>query len=222
MSKPRWGFITFVAAILILFSAYRIFTASNFSDAAGWVQVLLAAVGLPILWHELSQIRQAILQKPSIEIGVASVKDLPLSKIRSIKTLPKNITVSKGYPHFMLVIQNHGEISAKFVKIHLEFVRSSQKSLLSPTVKISEFSKEKKGFQAENNVDFMLNGGLDWGIHPNDFEVFSFHLSTVVVKQTEPHEIRENPDSGECEFLCTVWAEGLSQPKVEKLVVKIE
>lgn len=221
MSKLRWGFITLCAAGLIVFSFYRALVSSSYDEAAGWVQNLLAAIGVPILWYELDQIRKTIGQKPIIDIGVASVHNLPLSRIRNSKKLSTDVLASRGFAHFMLIVRNKGTVGAKFVKIHLEYLRPAETSLLTPTVKVSEFSEDKNSFKAENNADFIFNGGYDWGIHPNDFEIFSFHMSTVVVKQIEPHEIREYPEPGDYNFICTVWAEGLNHPKTECLIVRI-
>jgi len=60
MTQPRWIFITVIGIILIAFSVYRAFASTSYTDAAGWVQVILATLGIPILYHELNQIRQAI------------------------------------------------------------------------------------------------------------------------------------------------------------------
>jgi hypothetical protein len=47
-------------------------------------------------------------------------------------------------------------------------------------------------------------------------------MTTVVVKQTEPQEIRERPEPGDYEFACTVWADGLQKPVAEVLTVTIQ
>jgi hypothetical protein len=60
MTRTRWFLISIVSAVLVIFSIYRAFTSLSAADAAGWVQVLLAALGIPILYYELSQIRQTI------------------------------------------------------------------------------------------------------------------------------------------------------------------
>ena len=131
--------------------------------------------------------------------------------------------MSQGYAHFYLVIRNHGKVAAKHVKIHLEHERnpSRQSSLLFPVVRVSEFSSDKPSFKPENNVDFVFTGGADWSIYPNDSETFGFHVTTVVVKQTEPHEMREYPETGDCHFRCTVWAERLDSHASEQLTVRI-
>jgi hypothetical protein len=51
--------------------------------------VAIAIVGLPLLMHQLYQIRKAVEQKPEISIGLAGVKDLPSSMI-SLTDTPDN------------------------------------------------------------------------------------------------------------------------------------
>jgi hypothetical protein len=88
MTKTRWVFISVIAAGVVTYSLYRAFLSSSYGDAAAWVQVILAALGIPIVYFELSRIRRAIEQKPIISVGVASVNDMPLSKLRGAKSLP--------------------------------------------------------------------------------------------------------------------------------------
>ena len=207
-----------------LAAAYLYFAlTSQTDDPSGWWQVFLGALSVPIVFYELDQIRRAVGQKPIISIGLVGVDDLPLSKIRDTATLPTTVTVSQGYAHFYLVVRNQGKVAARYVKVHLEHKRkpSDQLSLLSPVVKMSEFSSDKPSFKAENNIDFLFIGGSDWVIYPNDSEIFGFHITTVVIKQTEPYRLREYPEPGDCHFQCTVWAEGLNHPVSEQLTVKI-
>ncbi len=193
-------------------------------DASGWWQVAIAIVGLPLLIYELYRIRKALEQKPDISIGLAAVEDLPTSKIRDLETLPMTTAVGRGYAHFWLAVRNQGKVAAKFVKIHLEykseFLQPKQASLV-PVIEVSEFSSGKPNFYKENNAEFVFIGGADWVIHPNDTEVFDFHITTVMVLQQEPFELREYPEPGNYHFHCTVWAEGLDHPISEQLTVKI-
>jgi hypothetical protein len=215
--------IVLVALGLIAFSLYSALT-SQPDVASGWWQVFLGSISVPVVFYQLEQIRQALNRKPKISIGLARVSDLPVSRIRDIGVLPTTVTVSQGYPHFFLVVRNQGKVAARFVKIHFEHKPgpSDQSSLLFPVVKVSEFSSDKPSFWAENNYEFVFTGGPDWHIHPNDFEVFGFHLTTVVVKQKEPYELMEYPEPGDCPFQCTVWAEALGHPVTEQLTVRIK
>jgi hypothetical protein len=193
-------------------------------EASGWWQVAIAIVGLPLLIYQLYQIRKAIEQKPRISIGLANVEDLPTSEIRSLETLHTTVTVNRGYAHFYLVVRNQGTAAAKFVKIHLEYkpeFRHPEQAGLVPVIDVSEFSGGKPSFYKENNAEFVYIGGSDWTIHPNDTEVFAFHITTVLVLQKEPFELREFPEPGNYHFHCTVWAERLDHPISEQLIVKI-
>jgi hypothetical protein len=223
MTKRRWILITLVATVLIIVSLVFAFASSSISDAAGWVQVLLAAFGLPILYYELRRIREAIDLKPVISIGVASVNDLPLSKIRDAARLSNTVVVNRGYPHFWLVIRNSGPVAAKSVKIHLEYKPPKRASLLLPVIEVDEWLGDKRfSFKKVNNADFVFIGGQDWVLHSHDSDMFGFYMTTAVVKQTEPQEIRERPEPGDYEFPCTVWADGLQGPVAEHLKVIIQ
>lgn len=218
MSRSLWLLIILIAIGLVGISIYQVFQPN--SDAAGWVQVGIASLGVPILLRELNQIREAINQKPIIGIGLANVKDLPLSKIRDSK-LKTTIDVSRGYPSFWLVIRNIGKVSAKSVKIHIEYLSPNRKSLYLPVIEMDDWlGDERYTFKKVNNADFVFIGGSDWVLHANDTDMFAFDMTTAIVKQREP-EIRERPDIGDYEFTCTVWADSLEKPLVEKLMVNI-
>lgn len=172
--------------------------------------------------NESAKLLGITVQRPPIALGLATVKDLPLSKIQKIVSLPTTITVKKGYPHFYLALRNLSNTQITNIKVHLEFERPSQDSLYFPVLKVSEFSEKKPGFIPENNFEFVFKGISDWQIYPKDTEVFGFHFTTVVVKQTEPQEIRYAPDPSNCYLTCTVWLEGSEKPIKENLKVIIE
>jgi hypothetical protein len=219
MSRSLWLLVIVIATGLVGISIYQTF--QHESDAAGWVQVGIAALGVPILLRELYQIRQAINQKPVISVGLANVKDLPLSKIREAEHLKTTLDVSHGYPHFWLVVRNSGKTGAKSVKIHIEYIRSDRKSLYLPVIEVSDWLGDNRyTFKKVNNADFVFIGGSDWILHANDSDMFDFDMTTAIVKQREP-EIREFPEVGNYEFTCTVWADGLDKPVVEKMIVNI-
>ena len=218
MSRSLWLVIILIAISLVGISIYQALQPN--SDSAGWVQVGIAALGVPILLRELNQIREAINQKPVIAVGLASVKDLPLSKIRDSK-LKTTVNVSRGYPSFWLVIRNTGKVSAKSVKIHIEYLSPNRKSLYLPVIDMDDWlGDERYTFKKVNNADFVFIGGSDWVLHANDTDMFAFDMTTAIVKQREP-EIREQPDIGEYGFTCTVWTDGLDKPLAEKLMVNI-
>jgi hypothetical protein len=195
------------------------------SQASGWWQVAIAIVGLPLLMHQLYQIRKAVEQKPEISIGLAGVKDLPSSMIREAETLNTTVSVSRGYAFFEVVIRNKGKVAAKFVKIHLEhksqLLQPAQESL-APVIKVSEFSSGKPGFYKENNAEFVYIGGADRIIHPGDSEIFGFHITTATGVLIDKPDVREYPAPGSHHFQCTVWAEGLDHPVSEQLIVIVE
>jgi len=218
MSRSLWLVIIPIAISLVGISIYQALQPN--SDSAGWVQVGIAALGVPILLRELNQIREAINQKPVIAVGLASVKDLPLSKIR-VSKLKTTVNVSRGYPSFWLVIRNNGKVSAKSVKIHIEYLSPNRNSLYLPVIEMDDWlGDERYTFKKVNNADFVFIGGSDWVLHANDTDMFAFDMTTAIVKQREP-EIREQPEIGQYEFSCTVWADSLDKPLAEKLVVSL-
>lgn len=227
MAKNKVRIYAALTGLLVGCASYCALTSTR-DAASGWCQVAIALIGLPILFYELSRIRQAIEQKPMISIGLATVRDLPSSKIREAKSLPTAVNVKRGYAHFYLVVRNQGPVRSEFVKIHLEHTGASEGPHKSPfhlypppLLRVSEFSESKPSFHQENNVECIFIGGSDWVIHPNDSEIFGFHMTTSLVKQKEPVEIREFPKPCDCYFHCTVWAERLNSPVSEKLIVRI-
>jgi hypothetical protein len=217
-----WIFVLAGASIMAI-SSFGIAIWSNFADASGWWQVFLGAVSIPLLFYELSRLRQAVERKPVLSIGLVNINDYPLSNIRAIDILPTDINVGRGYPHFTLAVKNSGSLEAKFVKIHFEFHRPQQTaSLATTTVKVYEWLGDKRySFKQDNNFDFIFVGGVDWVLHPNDTETFSFFMSTTMVIEKEPIELRERPALGEYSFQCTVWAEGLESPVQENFTVTV-
>jgi hypothetical protein len=221
MSRSLWVFIIIISFGLVGLSIFEAFQPS--ADVSGWVQVGIAALGVPILLRELNQIREAINQKPNIGIGLASINDLPLAKIRDAKSLTTLKNVSHGYPHFELVVRNEGRVAAKSVKIHFEFISRAPKgnSLAVPVLECKDWLKDNRfTFKKVNNADFVFIGGTDWVLHANDSDMFAFYLTTALGRKDKPGE-HEYPDVGEYEFMCTVWADGLDNPVVEKLKVNV-
>ncbi|MCL4275666.1 MAG: hypothetical protein KJZ77_17475 [Anaerolineales bacterium] len=225
MTKVFWTLVSLGVIIVggfALSQTYQAYTTQSFSDMAGWIQVVVAVLGVPILYWELSQIRQAVYHKPIIKIGLGNVNDLPLSKLRSAQSLVSKTNVGHGYPQFWLVIRNQGNVAAKSVKIHIEFIAPKTRSILSPVIEAKDWLGDNRfTFKKVNNADFVFIGGQDWILHANDTDMFDFYITTALVKQTEPREIREYPEIGEYEFTCTVWADGLDKPVKEKLIVNI-
>jgi hypothetical protein len=217
MSRFIWVFIILVAIILVGISVQQAFQPD--ADTAGWIQVAIAALGVPILLRELYQIRQSINQKPIISIGLANVKDLPLSNVRATKSLKPSLEISHGYPHFWLIIRNTGKVTAKSVKIRFEFTRSThQDPLLQPVIRTEDWMGDKRyTFKIVNNADFVFIGGTDWVLHANDTDMFDFYITTSIVKGKQ----RERPDFGDYEFRCTAWADGLDNPVIQNLTVSI-
>lgn len=217
MSRNLWLGIILIAIGLVGLSIYHALQPD--SDAAGWVQVGIAALGVPILLRELNQIREAINQKPVISVGLANVKDLPLSNVRDLPSLKTCLEISHGYPHFWLVIRNCGKVTAKSVKIHFEFLKATHDNkLLQPVIRTEDWlGDERYTFKIVNNADFVFIGGTDWVLHANDTDMFDFYITTSIVMGKQ----RERPDFGNYEFRCTVWADGLDKPIAEKLMISI-
>jgi len=136
--------------------------------------------------------------------------------------LPKKTSIGQGYPHFLLVVRNSGKVAAKSVKIHFDYNSPTKNSLYFPVVEIGEWLGDYRySFKKVNNEDFVFIGGSDWVLHANDTDIFNFYMTTSVVKQTEPIEIRERPELGEYNFSCTVWCDGIDKPVSEQLIIAL-
>lgn len=218
-----WGIII-LGTVLLGAYVVKIALSLDYEAASGWWQVFLGIVGIPILYSELVRLRKAVEKKPALNIGIVNINDYPLSNVRIMKQLPTLVRVGKGYPYFAVAIRNTGTFPAKFVKIHLEFRRPDHiEGLARPTVKVYKNPEENDdGFQKDTNFDFMFIGGSDWVLYPNDTDIFPFIMSTTMIKETEPVEIRERPPLGDYYFHCTVWAEGLDIIQEDFIVSVVE
>lgn len=228
--KYKWWILIFIlVATVIGFSTIRIITSWP-SDFSGWGQLMIETLTLPIIAYELYRISQALGKVADIDIGVVGIKEYPLSNIRSISKLPTQTKISQGYPLFCLIVRNKGEVAAKFVKIHLEFVGheptfregelSAVESMASPVIEIYE-SDSQNIFNRENNVDFVFRGGADWVLRPFDGEKFDLFISSFIGTK-DPNMPFERPYPSICQFICTVWAEGLENPVIQRVEVEIE
>ena len=200
------------------------------SDFSGWGQLIIETLALPTIALELSRIRRELGKSAAIEIGVVGIKEYPLSNIRSIEKLKTYTKISQGYPLFCLVVRNKGQISARFIKIHLEFTGhqptfkdgelSAAQSMASPVIKIYE-SDAHNTFNRENNVDFVFRGGTDWILRPHDSEKFDFFITSFIGTK-DPNLPYERPYPSICQFTCTLWADGIEKPVVQQVAVEIE
>lgn len=227
--KHKLILIFAVVFLVVSFSLIRIITDWQ-SDFSGWGQLIIEAFTLPIIAFELFRISKELGKMAAIDIGVVGIKEYPLSNIRSIEKLPTYTKISQGYPLFCLVVRNKGQISAKFVKIHLEFTNhkptfkdselSAVESMASPVIKIYE-SDTQNIFNRENNVDFVFRGGNNWVLRPYDSEKFDFFISTFI-GTNNPNMPYERPYPSICQFTCTLWADGIENPVIQKVEVEIE
>lgn len=195
-------------------------------DISGWMQACIALISFPVILFELDQIRQAVSRKPELEVGLANMRDLPFSQVRMKRELPKEVKVSAGYAHFYIVLRNRGKAPARYVKVYVEHINREQNVFPPPFVKVTEFSENKPSFVHEHNFDFVFRAGTDWIINPNDIEPFGFHITTsVIVEETNSAGVEmkhaQYPPSCEVILDCTVWAEGLEQPKKERFSVQV-
>jgi len=181
-------------------------------------------LGIPVIYDQLVKIRESISQKPEISLGVANVNDLPLSNIRSLIELPYTTSIGQGYPCFWLVIRNSGQVAGRNIKIHLEYSTpiKQRTNIFSPVVNVGNWLNDNRfTFKKVNNADFVFISGLDWVLHANDTDMFDFAMTTSVIKQKRPVEIRERPSIGTYKFLCTLWADALDKPIVKELTIHI-
>jgi hypothetical protein len=212
-------------AIVILsgiLSGWTIYLAliSPRNEAAGWWQVGIEFLGLPLIISGLVEIQKKIKElslRPEIILGLFG--NGPISYIREGDVLPA-VTVNASYPFFQLVVRNQGDLVAKYVKILFEFesvgdfsyqksAHTSVEKLAAPKLTIPEDNP----FKWHNNKDFIFTGGSDWFIYPHDNVAFGFFLSTTVEGQHPiPHEYH---------FRCTLWAEGLENAVSEDLVLVV-
>ncbi len=223
-----WVLIAVLMASVIVISVIRIITDWP-SDFSGWGQLIIETLGLPSIAFELNRIRKELRKTVEIDIGVVGIKEYPLSNIRSIENLPINTKISQNYPLFCLVIRNKGQVSARFVKIHFEYVGNEPtfksgelsmiESMASPVIEIYK-SDTINVFNRENNVDFIFRGGTDWILRSYDSEKFDFFISSHIGTK-DPKRPHEKPFPSICRFICTVWADGLEKAVVQRIEVEI-
>ena len=192
--------------------------------------MIIETFTLPIISYELYRISKELRNTAEIEIGVVSIKEYPLSRIRKIEKLPTQTKISQSYPHFCLIIKNGGSVPAKYVKLHLEFTDQKPtfntsaslpiESLASPVIEIFN-STSLNVFNKENNVDFIFQGGADWILRPHDIEKFDFFISTSIGSR-DPNQQHERPYPCICTFTCTIWSEDLRNPISQIINVEIE
>jgi hypothetical protein len=116
------------------------------------------------------------------------------------------------------------------VKIHLEFTDhkptfesgelSSVESMASPVIKLYE-SDTQNIFNRENNVDFVFRGGNSWVLRPHDSEKFDFFIGSFI-GTNNANMPYERPYPSICQFICTLWADGIDNPVIQKVEVEIE
>lgn len=228
--KRKWWILIFVLMVLVIgFSARRIILDWP-SDFSGWGQLIIETLTLPVIAFELNRISKELGKIAEIDIGVVGIKEYPISNIRSIEKLQTYTKISQGYPLFCLVVRNTGQVSARFVKIHLEYTGheptfkddelSTVKSMASPVIKIYE-SDTQNIFNRENNVDFIFRGGTDWILRPYDSEKFDFFISSFI-GTNDPNMPYERPYPSICQFTCTLWADGIEKPVTQRVEVEVE
>ena len=182
-------------------------------EASGWWQVIAVLAGLPIFFDQLKKIEEEARRakwKPEIVIGLMPYegddsRPLPLSTTLVEENLSNAISLSDStvYNNLLLVIQNRGELSAKFVKIHLEFEPSDIHSTFIPTIEFKEHKFEPNHY----GKDYIFYGGSDNVIYPHDVERFRMYI----------HPQRR---SNTYRFHCTVWADGLDNPVKKHLTIR--
>jgi hypothetical protein len=153
--------------------------------------------------------------KPEIVIGLMPYegddsRPLPLSTTLVEENLSNAISLSDStvYNNLLLVIQNRGELSAKFVKIHLEFEPSNIDSTFIPTIEFREHKFEPNHY----GKDYIFYGGSDNVIYPHDVERFRMI--------THPQHRLWSSRIFTYRFHCTVWADGLDNPVKEQLTIR--
>ena len=191
-------------------------------QASGWVQVALVIITIPVIFYQIHEIQEKIEGKPDIEIGVAAVKEYPLSNIYELPLLKEYVEVSQGYPFFMLVVRNNGKYAIKNFKIYLQYKTNSLPKMdsYSPRLIVSEFSENKRSFISENNVDFIFRSGSDFIVYPYSTETFGFYFTTNIIVDSERNE-HAYPMSCICTIECSIWAEGLREPIIQELKIEI-
>jgi hypothetical protein len=183
--------------------------------ASGWWQVAIEIVGLPILVHQLYQIRKALQQKPRISIGLVpgEVTATQLKKKDGLPTTQIDLS-RRGKSDFTLVIQNYGQLAAKSVMIRLEYTPykgDSPPALMRPSPG-SRFKVEVDGNSA-------FRGGEDWVLYSLSSETFTFSIGYP--SQTGMFLLVQKLELGDHHLRCTVWADGLEPAATEDLVVQI-
>jgi hypothetical protein len=185
-------------------------------EASGWWQVVLIIVGLPVLLDQLNKIQEEAKKsqwKPEINIGWARFPlPEPYFKKEDLETQISSTSRNVSFS-FHLVIQNHGQLAARYVKIRLDF-KSFEEKLDIPHLTFPKGNlPRERDFEKSGEKDYIFHGGADWVIYPHDAEVFLMRL--VLREHGKPMRV------GNYSFHCTVWAEGLENRVEKDLIVSI-
>lgn len=195
-----WAILVGTFVTISLWSVFQ----NGFSDAAGWAQVAVEVLGLPLVIYGLYRLAP---EKPVIQIGVAFGHP---RQVREEYNEFSNKVITGIWDNkapFLLIVRNRGNVAAKFVKISLEInVREPTNWYGTILEHTGDFPFVAEG----TSENLTLCGGEDLVIYPKDEVAFRFSLaSSQEILEENNYNLR-----------CMVWAEGLSEPKIEYLLVR--
>lgn len=206
-NAPWWGklLLLLVAVLALAIFGWSLTCAFiTCSDKSGWLSLAITSLGLPLLAWQLYRLNESIekaLRKPQLAFGLAKHRDGD-SEADANSPVSSKLTLESGRANarFWLVVENHGEVPLKYVKIRLKLSPNPQRrSLLNP-----DHPYQDRRFEQMAVGDFVFRGGEEWIIYPDDAESFEFQLSAA-----------EGLESGTDVLQCTAWAEGL-RPHIEE------
>lgn len=218
-------------------------------ETSSWFSFFLSVIGFPILAVQLYFLNKTIeesIWEPQISAGFLvapldhkMVMSKPISSnlrydldtlevyFENETSLYKLLNNPNSLFPIRLVIINRGKKVASFLKIHLKLIQFPGDT--RPELLAKDFTLLPDG------VNLIYKGGADNVVYPNDFEEFQviFGLNKDEFNKQSwhaPHyggtryfnfHLSRFFTEGDYVFSCTVWAEGLTKPFQERLIVSV-
>jgi hypothetical protein len=237
--------VSILVLVWIVLSSLNLFCALSLrcvSDASGWWSLFLGTIGVPVLVFQLYSLRKTIKEstwRPVLDIGVMIdpldyqfvLMDKPLPKKQTLDPTiwNKAVDLESAYEALAslfplrLVIRNAGQLAAKHIKIHMDckhFPGDEAPIVIFP---------DKEFKMLTGTSGYVFRGSESGIIHPKDFEAFRItitqhpdKLNDVFYKLSDSPEgiaVSEMIQPGLYQFHCTIWADGLEEPKEEDIEI---
>jgi hypothetical protein len=193
-------------------------------ESLDYWQLLISLLAVPAVGYQLYSLNKTIREQqaaPKIRIGLAQhpfdKSDLTIDQPFPTSLLKAQPSNGENY-YCNLVIQNHGNRVAKFVKIivELQLPENGADGLERPSFKsVGTTNSNLNIFYSDSSAryTFIFRGAANWHVYPHDIEFFTIELWPRASGGRSPKDRRHwNYSDATCKFRCTVWADGLDEP----------